>query len=54
MRDRKLVNVDFDNARSELRAQAKADLPRLEKQRGLAKSLSDAARRYYREQMADA
>ncbi|MGV2052977.1 amidohydrolase family protein [Agrobacterium sp. 22-209-1] len=54
MRDRKLVNVDFDNARSELRAQAKADLPRLEKQRGLAKSLSDAARRYYREQMAGA
>jgi cytosine/adenosine deaminase-related metal-dependent hydrolase len=54
MKDSMLVNVDFDNACRELRAQAKADLPRLEKQLGLAKSLSDATRRYYREQMAAA
>lgn len=47
MRDGKLTGVDFDAALHELRAQAKADLPRLEKQRPLVHALSEATRAYY-------
>ncbi|MGV1757245.1 hypothetical protein ACQZ6F_05430 [Rhizobium sp. A22-96] len=47
MRDGKLTGIDFDVALRELQVQAKADLPRLEKQRPLARVLSEATRAYY-------
>jgi cytosine/adenosine deaminase-related metal-dependent hydrolase len=47
MRGGDLTGIDFDAALSELLAQARADLPRLEKQRPLASALSQATRAYY-------
>ncbi|CAN7703607.1 amidohydrolase family protein [Rhizobium leguminosarum] len=47
MRDGRLTTVDFDGARRELREQARADLPRLRRERQLAGSLSAAIRSYY-------
>ncbi|NEI73856.1 amidohydrolase family protein [Rhizobium lusitanum] len=47
MREGKLTGIDFDAALSELLAQARADLPRLEKQRPLVNALSEATRAYY-------
>jgi len=47
MRDGKLTGIDFDAALQELQAQARADLPRLEKQRPLVRVLSEATRAYY-------
>ncbi|WP_349960947.1 amidohydrolase family protein [Rhizobium sp. ZPR3] len=47
MREGDLTGIDFDAALSELLVQAKADLPRLEKQRPLANALSEATRAYY-------
>lgn len=47
MRDGKLTGIDFDAALRELQAQAKADLPRLQKQRPLVHALSEATRAYY-------
>ncbi len=47
MRDGKLVNVDFDAARKELLAQAKADLPRLSVERERCTKLIAATRAYY-------
>ncbi|CDZ32895.1 amidohydrolase family protein [Neorhizobium galegae] len=47
MRDRRLVNVDFDAARKELLAQAKADLPRLAIERERCRKLIAATRAYY-------
>ncbi|NTJ68238.1 amidohydrolase family protein [Agrobacterium rhizogenes] len=47
MREGDLTGIDFNTALSELLAQAKADLPRLEKQRPLANALSEATRAYY-------
>lgn len=47
MRDGKLTGIDFDAALQELQAQARADLPRLEKQRPLVRALSEATRAYY-------
>lgn len=47
MRYGRLTTIDFDGARRELREQAKADLPRLRRERQLAGSLSMAIRRYY-------
>lgn len=47
MREGKLTGIDFDAALSDLLAQAKADLPRLEKQRPLVNALSEATRAYY-------
>lgn len=47
MREGELTDVDFDAALSELLAQARADLPRLEKQRPLVNALSAATRAYY-------
>ncbi|WP_113177636.1 amidohydrolase family protein [Rhizobium sp. AN80A] len=47
MRQGELTGIDFDAASSELGAQARADLPRLEKQRPLVRALSEATRAYY-------
>ena len=47
MRDGRLLNVDFDTARSELLAQAKADLPRLRVERERCMTLIAATRTYY-------
>jgi len=47
MRDRKLTGLDFDAALSELLVQAKADLPRLQRQRPLVGALAAATRAYY-------
>jgi cytosine/adenosine deaminase-related metal-dependent hydrolase len=47
MRDGRLTGIDFDAARQELLAQARADLPRLRTQREHARLLSDASRNYY-------
>ncbi len=47
MREGKLTSVDFDAALSELSTQARADLPRLQKQRPLVRALSEATRSYY-------
>ncbi|MFK0161326.1 amidohydrolase family protein [Rhizobium sp. NPDC090279] len=47
MREEELTGIDFDAALSELLAQARADLPRLEKQRPLIAALSAATRAYY-------
>ena len=47
MRDGKLTGIDFDAALQDLQAQARADLPRLEKQRPLVRALSEATRAYY-------
>ncbi|MGY5806036.1 amidohydrolase family protein [Rhizobium sp. LEGMi12c] len=47
MREGDLTGIDFDAALSELLAQARADRPRLEKQRPLANALSQATRTYY-------
>jgi 5-methylthioadenosine/S-adenosylhomocysteine deaminase len=47
MRDGRLLNVDFDAARTELLSQARADLPRLRGERGKAENLARATRRYY-------
>lgn len=47
MTNGKLTGLDFDAALSELLAQARADLPRLEKQRPLVRALSAATRAYY-------
>ncbi|KAA9388999.1 amidohydrolase family protein [Neorhizobium galegae] len=47
MRDGKLLNVDFDTARKELLAQAKADLPRLTIERERCGKLITATRAYY-------
>jgi len=47
MRGGDLTGIDFDAALSELLAQARADLPRLEKQRPLVGALSQATRAYY-------
>lgn len=49
MRDGRLITVDFEGARRELREQARGDLPRLRRERQLAGSLSAAIRRYYSE-----
>ncbi|OCJ00405.1 amidohydrolase [Rhizobium sp. AC27/96] len=49
MSDGRLTGIDFDAALRELQAQAKADLPRLEKQRPLVRALSEATRAYYAE-----
>jgi cytosine/adenosine deaminase-related metal-dependent hydrolase len=47
MRDGRMTTVDFDGARRELLEQARADLPRLRRERQLAGSLSAAIRSYY-------
>ena len=47
MRDGRLVNVDFETARKELLAQAKADLPRLAIERERCGKLIAATRAYY-------
>jgi 5-methylthioadenosine/S-adenosylhomocysteine deaminase len=47
MRDGRLVNVNFDAARKELLAQAKADLPRLTIERERCGKLIAATRAYY-------
>ncbi|WP_254701340.1 amidohydrolase family protein [Neorhizobium galegae] len=47
MRDGRLVNVDFDTARKELLAQARADLPRLTIERERCGKLIAATRAYY-------
>nr|WP_305038018.1 amidohydrolase family protein [Neorhizobium galegae] len=47
MRDGRLVNVDFDAARKELLAQARADLPRLTIERERCGKLIAATRAYY-------
>lgn len=47
MREGELTGVDFDAALAELLAQARADLPRLERQRPLVNALSEATRVYY-------
>ncbi|SCB12264.1 amidohydrolase family protein [Rhizobium multihospitium] len=47
MRKGELTGVDFDAALAELLAQARADLPRLVKQRPLVNALSEATRAYY-------
>jgi cytosine/adenosine deaminase-related metal-dependent hydrolase len=47
MREGELTGIDFDETLSELLAQARADLPRLEKQRPLVGALSQATRAYY-------
>jgi 5-methylthioadenosine/S-adenosylhomocysteine deaminase len=47
MRDGRLVNVDFDAARKELLAQAKADLPRLTIERERCGKMIAATRAYY-------
>ncbi|MCZ3377221.1 amidohydrolase family protein [Rhizobium sp. AG207R] len=47
MRGGELTGVDFDAAIAELLAQARADLPRLERQRPLVNALSEATRAYY-------
>jgi cytosine/adenosine deaminase-related metal-dependent hydrolase len=47
MRNGHLTTVDFQAARRELREQARADLPRLRRERQLAGSLSAAIRSYY-------
>ncbi len=47
MREGELTGVDFDAALTELLAQARADLPRLERQRRLVNALSKATRTYY-------
>ncbi len=47
MRNGGLTRIDFGAALSELLAQARADLPRLEKQRPLVHALSAATRTYY-------
>ncbi|CAN7394752.1 amidohydrolase family protein [Neorhizobium tomejilense] len=47
MRDGRLLNVDFDTARKELLAQAKADLPRLIVERERCAKLIAATRAYY-------
>lgn len=44
MRQGELTGIDFDAASSELGAQARADLLRLEKQRPLVRALSEATR----------
>lgn len=47
MRNGLLTRVDFDAALCELLAQARTDLPRLERQRPLVSALSAATRAYY-------
>jgi len=47
MREGELTGIDFDGALSELGAQARTDLPRLEKQRPLVQAFSEATRAYY-------
>ncbi|TWF46448.1 amidohydrolase family protein [Neorhizobium alkalisoli] len=47
LRDGQLTGIDFDAARQELLAQARADLPRLRTQREHARLLSGASRNYY-------
>lgn len=47
MRDGRLLNIDFDIARKELLAQAKADLPRLTIERERCAKLIAATRAYY-------
>ncbi|MFS8047759.1 amidohydrolase family protein [Rhizobium sp. BR 314] len=47
MRNGELSRVDFDAALAELLAQARADLPRLERQKPLVHALSAATRAYY-------
>ncbi len=47
VRDGRLTGCDFDAARRELRAQARADLPRLEQARATAVRLAAAIRRFY-------
>jgi len=47
VRDGRLLNVDFDAARKELLAQAKADLPRLSMERQRCQKLIAATRSYY-------
>ena len=48
MRDGELVSVDFDDAKRELHAQAKADLPRLSKEREVASLLHRSIKDHYR------
>lgn len=48
LRESKMETIDFDGARRELLAQAKADLPRLEGERRIAGLLSGAIRQHYR------
>ncbi|MDI6028619.1 amidohydrolase family protein [Corticibacterium sp. UT-5YL-CI-8] len=43
----KLVSVDFEAARRELMDQARADLPRLQQERGRSRALAEATRAYY-------
>ncbi|WP_416067693.1 amidohydrolase family protein [Rhizobium sp. ZK1] len=47
MRQGELAGIDFDAALLELLAQARADLPRLKKQRPRVRALSEATRAYY-------
>jgi len=47
LRDGQLLTVDFDTARAELLAQAKADLPRLAVERQRCEKLAEATRAYY-------
>lgn len=46
--DGEVAGFDFEAARSELHAQARAALPRLEAERGNARRIADLVRRYYR------
>ncbi|WP_346911794.1 hypothetical protein [uncultured Roseibium sp.] len=49
VRNGAIQTFDFDAARSELAAQARAQLPRLEAERGIARQLADLIRSYYRD-----
>ncbi|NGN44487.1 amidohydrolase family protein [Mesorhizobium sp. CGMCC 1.15528] len=43
----RLMTVDFNAARQELMAQARADMPRLRQERGRVRALAEASRAYY-------
>jgi 5-methylthioadenosine/S-adenosylhomocysteine deaminase len=48
VKDGRLITFDFEEARAELRAQARAAMPRLEAERKTARMLSAAIRRHYK------
>lgn len=52
--DGALASFDFEAARKELHAQARAALPRLEAERGNARRIADLVRRYYRSRQGEA